>query len=98
MQLRLTYERPDVPARAAIWRRMLPSEAPLAGDIDAIRLARGFDLSGGQIRNAMLAAALDAASAKIGERRITHTMLERAARVQVAPAAGVTVLRAEPAC
>ena len=98
LQLRLTYERPDVPARAAIWRRMLPSEAPLAADVDPLRLARGFDLSGGQIRNAVLAAALEAASAKLGERRITHAMLERAARLQLPPAAGVTVLRAEPSC
>jgi SpoVK/Ycf46/Vps4 family AAA+-type ATPase len=83
LQLRLSYDRPDANARAAIWRRMLPSEAPVSGDVDVQRLARAFDLSGGQIRNAVLAAALEAASEQTATRRIAQATLERAARLQL---------------
>jgi SpoVK/Ycf46/Vps4 family AAA+-type ATPase len=87
LQLRLDVPRPDVRTRVALWRKMLSSDAPLADDVDALRLARAHDLSGAQIRNAVLSAALEAASAPPAERRITHAMLERAAAEQ-----GVTIV------
>ena len=53
---------PDTETRAAIWREHLPEEAPLAPDVDLRRLAEEFGLTGGQIANAVLAAASLAAS------------------------------------
>ena len=41
LQLRLELPRPDARARAALYRRMLTGEAPLAGDVDLGALARG---------------------------------------------------------
>ena len=52
---------PDEPSRQRIWAAIWPSETPLAPDVDAGWLARRFMLSGGNIRNAALAAAYLAA-------------------------------------
>lgn len=52
---------PDAEHRERIWRKILPPEAPLAGDIDFRFLGRQFELAGGNIRNIALAAAFLAA-------------------------------------
>jgi SpoVK/Ycf46/Vps4 family AAA+-type ATPase len=52
---------PEADDRRRIWERILPSEAPLADDIDLGFLATQFKLSGGSIRNCSLAAAFRAA-------------------------------------
>jgi hypothetical protein len=52
---------PEAEHRAAIWRRMLPSAAPVADDLDFELLANQFKLSGGSIRNCSIAAAFLAA-------------------------------------
>jgi ATPase family protein associated with various cellular activities (AAA)/winged helix domain-containing protein len=52
---------PEAEHRAAIWRRMLPSAAPVADDLDFDLLANQFKLSGGSIRNCSIAAAFLAA-------------------------------------
>jgi hypothetical protein len=54
---------PDAPHRLRIWRAILGADAPVADDIDAGFLARQFELSGGNIRNVVLAAAYAAAAA-----------------------------------
>jgi hypothetical protein len=54
----------------------------LASDVDVMALGRAFELAGGGIRNAVLAASLEAATASLGSRIITHAMLERAASEQ----------------
>ena len=61
MQHTIEFPFPDAPSRLRIWRGMFPDKAPLAGDIDFGFLARQFELSGGNIRNISLAAALMAA-------------------------------------
>lgn len=53
-QLRL--EIPEVEDRAHIWRTHLPSQVPLAGDVDVEDLAARFEVTGGQIKNACLLA------------------------------------------
>jgi SpoVK/Ycf46/Vps4 family AAA+-type ATPase len=58
----LEFPMPEEPERLAIWRRALPSEAPLADDVDLAFLARKFKLAGGHIRNIALAAAFFAAA------------------------------------
>ena len=53
---------PGVEEREQIWRvQVHPSRTPLADDVDFRALAEGHALSGGDIRNAVLKAALAAA-------------------------------------
>ena len=86
LPFRVAFPLPDARARTAIWRTLLPADAPLGADVDVARLGRAFELSGGAIRNAVLAAALDAASRPAEERRITMAMLVRGAEAQHAHA------------
>lgn len=72
----LEFPLPEAPARAAIWRRLLPDTVPLDGPVDAERLARHYALSGGQIKNAVLRAAYRAAHAR---RSLAQADLEGAA-------------------
>ncbi len=59
---------PEPDDREAIWRLLLPTEAPVADDLDLAFLAQQFKLSGGGIRNASMAGAFLAAD---DSRRIT---------------------------
>jgi SpoVK/Ycf46/Vps4 family AAA+-type ATPase len=86
--LRATFTAPDAHARAAIWKALLPVDAPLASDVNVTELARVYELTGAQVRNALLAAALKAATRPLGERRITQAMLRAAAQSE---AGGVVV-------
>lgn len=56
-------EEPDRAAREQLWRRHLPDAAPCANDIDVGALAAMYEITGGLIRNAALAAAFGAAAA-----------------------------------
>ena len=57
------FEMPGVAEREQIWRvQMHPSRTPLAGDVDFRSLAADYAVSGGDIRNAVLKAALAAAA------------------------------------
>jgi SpoVK/Ycf46/Vps4 family AAA+-type ATPase len=57
------FEMPGVDEREQIWRVQLhPSRTPLAADVDFRALAERYEGSGGDIRNAVLKAALMAAS------------------------------------
>jgi SpoVK/Ycf46/Vps4 family AAA+-type ATPase len=56
------FEMPGPDERALIWRAQLhPSRTPLAADVDFQALAACYEVSGGDIRNAVLKAALAAA-------------------------------------
>jgi SpoVK/Ycf46/Vps4 family AAA+-type ATPase len=83
LQLRLAFPFPDARARTSLWKRMLGSDTPLATDVNLLHLGRAFELSGGLIRNAVFAAALEAAAMPVGARVITQAMLERAASEQL---------------
>ncbi len=61
MGLKLELGNPELSERKEIWRRHLPESAPLADDVALDRLAEKYEVSGGQIRNAVLAAARSAA-------------------------------------
>lgn len=88
--VKVEFPEPDRDARTAIWRKHLPTEAPLADDVDVAALASQFEISGGYIKNAVLVA-LAAAVHTIGESgeaanaepKITMQQLERAAKAQV---------------
>jgi SpoVK/Ycf46/Vps4 family AAA+-type ATPase len=57
------FEMPGEAEREQIWRVQLhPSRTPLAADVDFQSLARRYEVSGGDIRNAVLKAALAAAA------------------------------------
>ena len=55
------FEMPGVAERAAIWRVQMHHRTPLAPDVDFQQLAERYEVSGGDIRNAVLKAALAAA-------------------------------------
>ena len=58
----ILFEMPGVNEREQIWRVQLhPSRTPLADDVDFRALAERYEVSGGDIRNAVLKAALAAA-------------------------------------
>lgn len=57
------FERPGVTEREQIWRvQMHPEHTPLGSDVDFQALAAKYEASGGDIRNAVLKAALAAAA------------------------------------
>lgn len=58
----VAFRRPGIAERRAIWQLHLPRDQ-LSGEVDMTELARLFDLSGGEIRNAALSAAYGAAAA-----------------------------------
>jgi SpoVK/Ycf46/Vps4 family AAA+-type ATPase len=58
----LTFPMPGVGERLRLWQGMLPAALERAPDLDLTALARDFELSGGEIRNSVLAAAFIAAS------------------------------------
>lgn len=89
LHLQVTLGMPDLTTRLALWRRLLGTDAPLANDIDPMRLARSYELSGAAIRNAILQAALEAASSPAHQRQITAAQLERAAAEQLVNKAAI---------
>ena len=60
-QMVIEFPRPDARARAELWERNVPPEAPCSDEIDAAFLGDEVHLTGGQIRNAALHAAFLAA-------------------------------------
>jgi AAA+ superfamily predicted ATPase len=60
----VTFSRPGVKERLALWQGLLPAKAPLATDLDLILVAEAVALSGGEIRNAAMHAAILAAAEK----------------------------------
>jgi SpoVK/Ycf46/Vps4 family AAA+-type ATPase len=56
------FEMPGVEERTQIWRVQLHSRTPVAADVDFRALAERFEASGGDIRNAVLKAAMAAAA------------------------------------
>lgn len=61
MHFVIDFPMPEEPYRLRIWQSTIPPQLPLAPDIDLPFLARQFKISGGNIRNIVLAAAFLAA-------------------------------------
>lgn len=74
---KVEFPLPDPEERAAIWRVLLPPQTPLEEEIDFDELADVFELSGGQIKNAVIRAAYDCYAAGHG---ITQQALANAAQ------------------
>ncbi|MBL6975602.1 MAG: ATP-binding protein [Deltaproteobacteria bacterium] len=61
IQFKIRFPFPDSAHRTSIWRALIPRECPLADDIDWDLVGESFELSGGNIKNAILRAAYKAA-------------------------------------
>ena len=62
MHFVIEFPLPDAADREGIWRGLFPEDAPRRADIDFAFLGSQFELSGGNIRNCVLAAAFLAAA------------------------------------
>jgi SpoVK/Ycf46/Vps4 family AAA+-type ATPase len=63
IKFKVNFPFPDEQERARLWEFMLPASVERAEAIDFRRLGRAFDLAGGNIKNAVLRAAFQAAEA-----------------------------------
>ncbi|GAA0377129.1 AAA family ATPase [Bacillus horti] len=72
IQFVIKYPFPDQAYRQQIWESLFPSSAPLSTDLDTVYLAEKLELSGGQIKNIVVASAFLAAEQEepIGMRHI----------------------------
>ena len=61
IRTQVLFEVPDAAARERIWRAQMHPRTPLHRDVDFQRLAEHYDVTGGDIRNAVLKAATAAA-------------------------------------
>jgi len=77
----IQFELPGPAEREAIWRAQLHQQkTPLAPDVDFPALARKYERSGGDIKNAVLKAALMAADERVpdAQKQIRQAQFERA--------------------
>jgi len=73
------FEMPSAEEREQIWRVQIhPFKTPLAQDVDFRALAERFEVSGGDIKNAVLKAATAAEPGSDAAKRIHHGHFERA--------------------
>ena len=79
LKFHIDFPFPDADARAKLWRVTIPSQAELEAGVDWRKLADGYDLSGGHIKNAVLRAAILAAAEGSG---IGFRHLQQAARAE----------------
>jgi SpoVK/Ycf46/Vps4 family AAA+-type ATPase len=72
----LHFPFPEAPERQRLWEQLWPPLAPRADDVDLAWFAREYRLSGGNIRNAVLAAAhLSAAGGtEVGRSQLLHAV------------------------
>jgi Winged helix domain, variant/ATPase family associated with various cellular activities (AAA) len=85
----VAFPMPGVAERRQLWRRAFPLAAPLGSDLDLDAIADKFELSGGNIRNAAIAAAYLAAAddTAIGRRHVVGAVareLEKQGRAPIA--------------
>jgi hypothetical protein len=79
LSLRLPFAMPDAEARLDLWKKHLPPRLPLGPGVDLPALARRFEMSGRDIKQAVLAAARSAAARDGAGAQVTMGDLERAA-------------------
>ncbi len=81
IRFHVKFERPDAEERDRLWRAMLPSSAPVAAGVNFAALAKAYEFSGGEIKNASLRAAFLAVAEGKG---IDLDILDRAAAAESA--------------
>jgi len=67
IRAQVLFEMPDAGARQRIWRAQMHPRTPLGPDVDLRRLAEQYEVTGGDIRNAVLKAAAAAAAEPGGD-------------------------------
>jgi SpoVK/Ycf46/Vps4 family AAA+-type ATPase len=70
------FPSPEVEEREKLWKVMIPDDAPREPDLKLRHLAEDYELTGGQIQNAIIRAAVWAAERK---GRVSHELLDQAA-------------------
>jgi SpoVK/Ycf46/Vps4 family AAA+-type ATPase len=80
IRTQVLFEVPDAAARERIWRAQMHPRTPLAQDVNFRRLAEQYEVTGGDIRNAVLKAASAAAQEPTadGPRAVRQEHLEAA--------------------
>ncbi|MEL6182328.1 MAG: ATP-binding protein, partial [Myxococcota bacterium] len=79
IKFKVNFPFPEAPDRARLWELMVPKTASRAESIDFTRLGKAFELSGGNIKNAVLRAAFQAAESS---QPIDTQLLEHAGIVE----------------
>ena len=77
------FEPPDMADRERLWAIHLPTDIPLGDGVDVEFLASQYEITGNQIRNAVLVAVNMALSTPDGQRVITPVHLKRAVHTQL---------------
>jgi SpoVK/Ycf46/Vps4 family AAA+-type ATPase len=88
----LEFPEPDAAARARLWQRHLPALTPLASDVALQGLAEEFELTGAQIRNAVVRAAATAALRPEGQQLVSQADLAAAAAAEARARGGHRVV------
>lgn len=78
-----TFNLPEATEREAIWNLHLPDDIPRADDVHVDVLANQFDVTGFQIRNAVIVATNRALAASPDKPVLTGALLDRAAHAQL---------------
>ncbi|MEC9442634.1 MAG: ATP-binding protein [Myxococcota bacterium] len=81
--VKIQFPEPDRQARHEIWRKHLPKTAPIEDAVDLEILADRFEMTGGYIKNAVLAAVAAAVHDEGEAPVISQAHLEQAARDQL---------------
>jgi len=80
LRFRIHFELPEADEREVLWRSMVPPGLAVSPDVDWSGLAKKWELSGALIRNAMLRAAVIAASRASD---LNNEILHRATRAEL---------------
>lgn len=80
LDLSLEFPFPDEKARKKIWQTHVPEEMPLSKEVDFDRIAEKFEVTGGQIKNAVINAARKAISD--GKEKVTQKHFEYGAKLE----------------
>jgi len=79
--IKIKFPKPNVASREMIWAAMFPNKDMLDDNVDFSQLARRYDLTGGQIKNAVLFAAIKATES--GHTKIKQEELSEAAEAEL---------------
>lgn len=79
IRFRVTFPVPNERDRAALWKSMIPPEAKIDAQVDWASLGRDFNMTGGPIKNAVVRAALHAASMGVA---MSYDLLRAGARLE----------------
>lgn len=82
-RLVLDFDKPGIMAREEMWKLLVPKDTPLSSDVSFSDLAARFELCGGDVKNAFLCAATQAAlRSNAAERIVTMDDLIKACQAE----------------